>query len=829
MPLTSGRLLVVAGVAALVCGATPAAADPPVRLGAASSFAVLGGSSVDNAGATIVTGDVGVSPGSAINGFPPGTLAVGDFFRDNATARQAHNDAVAAYNELASRVCGVGIRCISSPLQASCGAAEVCVFRLIGPLLVVDADVKIRLSALSSNVFWQVDGSATLEAGSSFVGTILARDGVAFAKDASISGRVLALNGAVTTDTDNLTFCCDPLDVAPDLTNATVNVPYTATLRGGGGTAPYTFALFDGALPPGLSLSADGTIAGTPTAAGTFTFTVRVKDAHGCSDLRTYRSFVVCGPELQPAVPLSDATACVLYEATIAAGVTHGLPSWLIPDGAKIHGTPPPSADDVVFSVSGTAASGCPFTQPYTLHVKCGIVAAPAALPKATIGEPYDETISASCGILPFSFDVIKARIPHNLSLPPRITGIPIETGLFPFTVQITDSSPRHCSTTIDYTIEVVCGKLVFSPEALPDGDTCTFYKQSISVSGGLPPYTFDVPNPPPGLDFAPRPPLSGTAVTLSGFPTAPGTSDVTIIATDAAGCQGTKTYRIKIAPPTPLTLLPESLPPACIGGEYKQQIAASCGARAIVFAVTAGKLPDDLKLSTGGLISGSVAPTAQTSTFTVTATATDAPSVTGSRTYTIAVDPPITINPPTLPDGVVGGQYKATITASGGSGSFLFTPEKINEWLTLTRIDDFSAILSGTPPAAGTYDFDVTATDSAGCSATKQYTLTIRSRPPCGDLQLSPSSHLLAGGTVGMMYSQQFIASRVTPPQPLNPSYQFSIPVPLTVPPGLTLSTTGLLSGFPSMPGRFNFAVVVTDANGETNCSQVYEIVVAP
>jgi Ice-binding-like/Putative Ig domain len=144
------------------------------------------------------------------------------------------------------------------------------------------------------NVFWQVGSSATLGTSTLFVGNILALTSITLNTGAGVTGRALARNGAVTLDTNpvNAATCgllpplCPVITLAPPtLPNGTVGVAYSQTITASGGTAPYNFSVTAGTLPAGLTLTAAGTLgllSGTPTAAGTSTFTIRATDANGC-------------------------------------------------------------------------------------------------------------------------------------------------------------------------------------------------------------------------------------------------------------------------------------------------------------------------------------------------------------------------------------------------------------------------------------------------------------------------------------------------------------------------------------------------------------------
>jgi len=98
-------LVATVGLAALLCGASPASAQTAPPLGAAQSFAVLGGSTVTNTGSSVITGNLGVSPGSAVTGFPPGLVVSGAIHAADAVALGAQNAVTTAYNALAAQAC----------------------------------------------------------------------------------------------------------------------------------------------------------------------------------------------------------------------------------------------------------------------------------------------------------------------------------------------------------------------------------------------------------------------------------------------------------------------------------------------------------------------------------------------------------------------------------------------------------------------------------------------------------------------------------------------------------------------------------------------------
>jgi len=242
--------------------AAAAATMPP--LGTEQSFAVLGGSTVTNTGSSVITGNLGVSPGSAITGFPPG-IVTGVTHAADAEALQAQTDTTAAYIDLASQACTSdltgqdlggktlvpGVYCFSSSsqltgaltLDAGGVSNAVWVFKAGSTLTTaVNSSVVLINGANPCNVFWQVGSSATLGTTTSFVGNIFALTSITLNNGASVSGRVLARNGAVTLDNNIVTVpACDvPVTSTPPTLGKTFS---PGTINAGGvSTLTITFS-----------------------------------------------------------------------------------------------------------------------------------------------------------------------------------------------------------------------------------------------------------------------------------------------------------------------------------------------------------------------------------------------------------------------------------------------------------------------------------------------------------------------------------------------------------------------------------------------------------
>jgi len=214
------------GVAVLVaCCAAPVWAQ--ASLGTAQPFAVVGGSTVTNTGASVITGDLGVSPGAAVTGGPTVT---GTIHAADAVALAAQNDIVTQYNALASAACTTdltgqnlggltltqGVYCFSTSAQltgaltlnAQGNAAATFIFKT-GSTLTSAAGSTVSLinGGNPCGVAWQIGSSATLGTTTSFIGNLIALTSITLNTGANIvGGRALARNGAVTLDTNNISF-----------------------------------------------------------------------------------------------------------------------------------------------------------------------------------------------------------------------------------------------------------------------------------------------------------------------------------------------------------------------------------------------------------------------------------------------------------------------------------------------------------------------------------------------------------------------------------------------------------------------------------------------
>lgn len=341
------------GVAILaLLAAAPANADTtlsgPLDLGTATSFSVLGSTNVSNTGTSVIGADLGVSPGTAVTGFPPGIVNGTNYPSASTVPAGAQADLTTAYNVAASLtpmttgladlvglnltpgVYSGGALSLSGNVTLTGSASSVWVFQASSTLVTGSASsITLVGGASVCNVFWQVGSSATLGSGSSFVGSILAQQSITANTAATISGRLLARNGAVTLDTNTITpptGCASasgsavqtsPTFVTSTPSNAAVGVAYSYRVTATGGTAS-TYSVTSGALPAGLSLDAtSGIISGTPTTPGTYTFTVTANNGSPTTAAIS-QTIVVAGT---PVPTLASTGADVGYGPILGAGL----------------------------------------------------------------------------------------------------------------------------------------------------------------------------------------------------------------------------------------------------------------------------------------------------------------------------------------------------------------------------------------------------------------------------------------------------------------------------------------------------------------------------
>ncbi len=338
-------------------------------------------------------------------------------------------------------------------------------------------------------------------------------------------------------------------------------------------------------------------------------------------------------------------------------------------------------------------------------------------------------TVTATAGAGSVTLSQAGSTIPASGSCTVAVNVTAAAPGSFTNTIAAgaLQTSTGNNAASATATLTATCPVITLGPAAAPAGIDGTAYSQQLTASGGITAYTFTVSAGalPAGLS------LSSSGL-LSGTPTTPGSTAVTIRAADGHGCPGTITYTIVIAAATcpVVSVAPVGLPSGMQGVAYSRTITASGGTGAYTFVVLSGTLPAGLTLSSGGVLSGS--PTTLGSS-TATIQATDGSGCPGVTAYTIVIAsatcPVITVTPSTLPTGTVGAAYSQLSTASGGTGAYTFTV--LSGALPLGLTLSSGGVLSGTPTTAGSILVTIEATDGSACPGTTAYTIVIAAGVP--------------------------------------------------------------------------------------------------
>ena len=616
-----------------------------------------------------------------------------------------------------------------------------------------------------------------------------------------------------------------PVDITLlTLPNWTETVAYSQTITKTGGTTPITFSVTSGSLPTGVTLTgASGLLSGTPTAPGTYTFNITATDVNGATDVQSYTVVINVMPTITTTTPLNPWTANKAgFSQTIAGTGGTGAYAWTVSSGAlptglslnsttgQISGTPSANAT-YTFDITLTDSVGAVVTKTFTNVINAAIGMTPASLPATTQNVAYSQTLSTTGGTGAITYSISAGSLPTGLTINSAtgsITGTPTAAASYTFDVTATDTVGATKTNT--YTI-VINSPITIAPAStvLPASTEGVAYSQTLVASNGTGAKTFTVnaSTLPTGVTFN-----TATGI-LSGTPAAgqTGTFSIDVTATDTVGGTANKVYTFTINPPVDITttVLPDWTQ-AVLG--YNQTIATINGTGAKTFSVSSGFLPTGLSLNaTTGVISGT--PSAS-GTYPFDITATDTVGGIDTQPYIVIINTPVVLSPSTLPDWTKSQPFSQTLTATNGTGAKTFSVSSgaLPTGLTLNTT---TGVISGTPSATGTFNFDITATDTVGGIATVSYAVVINP-------EVVITSSPLPNWTLGFPFSQFVTTTGGTG------SVIFST-TSGTLPPGMTLNPgNGSVTGTPTTAGTYTFTIVATDSVGYVT-QQNQTIVIAP
>jgi hypothetical protein len=660
------------------------------------------------------------------------------------------------------------------------------------------------------------------------------------------SGKATALTAV--SGSLNLVIAAAPAIVLPapaTLTEGTYNVAYTGTVAATGGAGTLTYTITAGALPTGLSLSSAGAITGTPTAAGTFGFTIKAADAYGDSATQAYSVAVSYPPVKVIVATLPTGYVGSIYtQTTLAAtggsgtGYTWALSNGSLPvglslsTGGVITGKPTGTLGTTNFSVTATDSAQNTGSGSFSITVDAGVsITTSSPLPTGYVGSSYSKQLAATGGAgAGYTWAIASgSTLPGGLTLSASglLSGTPTLTGTPSFSITVTDSAQNTASAT--FTLTISAGVTV-TPAVLPVGYPATAYPSTtLSATGGTGTgYTWSWAAAsgstlPAGLSLSSAGVITGTPVNAT---TSSVVSNVVITAKDSAGNTGSASFTVTIEATLAVSTA-ATLPNGVVNVAYAQTLAATGGSGGYNWATnTAGTnslATVNLTLNASGLVAGTPL---GTGSATFAAIVTDSASHTATVTFTVTVSNALTITTTTLPAGYTGTAYSQTLAAAGGSGTGYTWTATSSNLATYGLSLSSAGVLSGTPSTSGTASFTAKVTDSASNTATQPLTVNIYA--PLALPSPNPSS--LGSATVNQSYTGSINAAGGS-----GSGYTWSINGTTVTGAGLSLSDnlsasaaggTLTISGTPSSTGSVTLSSVrVTDSLGNHAGPATYTI----
>jgi uncharacterized protein (TIGR03437 family) len=430
------------------------------------------------------------------------------------------------------------------------------------------------------------------------------------------------------------------------------------------------------------------------------------------------------------------------------------------------------------------------------------------SIPNAISGSPYSQALSATGGVSPYVWSA--TGLPSWLSLSPSgvLSGTPPANfyGTVPFTAGVTDAIGDVASASLQLTVQLPVLLVLQSSFTAAAG---SLFSGTVLAIGGLKPYTWSGSGLPSWLSISSSGQITGTPPLYGSA----GSYTLTVTVTDAAGNTASLGVPLTVNP-APITISPQSLSPAAVGVAYQVAFSATGGSGKYTWSVSS--VPTGFSLSPAGVFSGTAAQ-GSAGTYTVSITATDSGNASASVNLTLQVNPaPVVITTlSNLPAATETIPYKAALSAQGGTPPYSWSAMGLPSWLSLSP----SGSLTGTPPVgtAGMVTFSASVNDSS--TQTAQATFQIAVSPADSILAIDTGSDL-PPATMGVPYNESLSAHGGTPP------YNWTEAI---VAPGLSLSSSGVISGTPTAETAAMFTGQVNDMAGASAFQQFNLNIVSP
>ena len=626
-----------------------------------------------------------------------------------------------------------------------------------------------------------------------------------------------------------------------DLPRGSVGTSYSQQLGASGGQTPYLWSLQSGSFPDGLSIGGTGILQGTPERPGTFSFVLKLTDASNTSISATL-SLTINPPVSALTIEtnsLSDGVVGQSYTQTLRAVGGNSPYHWRLKSGRLPEGLglseggvitgQPILQGEQSFEVEVTDQSGQLAVKQLSIEVEPPsefTVLTESSLPRGAIGVPYRLELKATAGTEPYVW--VKKGKPKFGTLPDGLTltkatgvlsGTPTTQGTFNFTLLVNDSSGKQARKPFTVEIGPPPPPLEIRTTILPNATQGLPYSTALEAGGGLAPYTWaiDAGVLPDGLTMTEAGVISGRATTI-------GSSTFVARVRDSIGTTSVRSFFITvIQPPPPLTIQTVSLPDTAAERAYSVTLQGAGGVPPYSWSLASGSLGAGLSLSASGVISGTPL---NPGTLVFGVRLTDSAQQTLTRTFAIKVNPADKL----APFGVLETpDHNATVsTMATGSGwaldnigvvavEVLVDGQKVGD-ATLGQARPDIASVWGSFPNSGSAGFRFTL-DTTRLS-NGEHRLAVRVLDAQGNTTIIGTRPIqvqnrvlsivttdLARGRKGDTYSFQMQAANGTAP------YVWTL-ASGSLPQGLSLSASGLISGTPTVFGSFALAIRVTDAD---------------
>jgi large repetitive protein len=599
--------------------------------------------------------------------------------------------------------------------------------------------------------------------------------------------------------------------VTAAVAEATVAEAYDQNLVASGGTAPYTWTLAAGTLPDGLSLSAGGKLAGTPTATGAANVELKVTDDRGREATKSI-TVTVKDPVTVATTSLDEGTVGVAYEATLTAAGGTAPFAWsaeaALPDGlalsagGTLSGAPTAATNGASIKVKVTDSVGRTSSKTLTLKVSGPLLLVTTSLPGGVVGDSYSVSLEGAGGSGSYSWVV--AGLPSGIERTgAELAGTPTAAGTYQVEVSISDEGGR---TVADSFTLMVGPAVSVATTSLPHAVTTVGYGATLVAQGGTESYTWSAEGLPVGLELKP-----GTGE-ITGVPAdAAGNTTASVVVTVKDSHNKTATATLSLDVLVPVAVVESTLPEATVGAAYDVTLTPGGGVGPYTWSTTS-TLPDGISLSGAGKFSGT--PTAPGSyDLIVNVVDSSDPLLSGSATFTLKVVDAVAISTTALPAGTVGSAYEQTLAATGGTSplTWSLTEGSLPAGVSLSAV----GVISGAPALAADSVVTVKVTDHVGRMATADLTIVVKD-------PVSITTSSLPDGTVTAAYSQTLAATGG------DGAYTWTI-TSAALPAGLSLAADGKISGTPSAEESRTFTVKAADATGRSATAELTLSVATP